>query len=274
MSHHWLYHIIRVGPNRMTVYTPYPRYAVYPVPYMTLSHRVRNRMTVYGFQQAVYESLWRILHTMHWPCFKITAAHGRLPAIAAFSEQRVCDHSYTQNTHHASKARRHMAVSRPLQLSLYRECATISTHKTLTMLQKHGGTWQAPGHCSFLWTESVQPFLHTKHSPCFKSTAAHGRLPAIAAACIGVTPPASALMWRAADFPLSNEAAKWKNWSELVTTNHGISLCKNFRHGPSVGSARTIYVYVRCIRYTGVYGAKHIPNMCSYTVYIHGSGQP
>ena len=38
----------------MTVYTPYPRYAVYPVPYMTLSHRFRNRMTVYGFQQAVY----------------------------------------------------------------------------------------------------------------------------------------------------------------------------------------------------------------------------
>jgi hypothetical protein len=25
--------MIRVGPNRMTVYTPYPRYAVYPVPY-------------------------------------------------------------------------------------------------------------------------------------------------------------------------------------------------------------------------------------------------
>jgi len=39
--------IIRVGPNRLTVYTPYPRYAVYPVPYMTLSHRFRNRMTVY-----------------------------------------------------------------------------------------------------------------------------------------------------------------------------------------------------------------------------------
>ena len=38
----------------MTVYTKYPRYAVYPVPYMTLSHRFRNRMTVYGFQQAVY----------------------------------------------------------------------------------------------------------------------------------------------------------------------------------------------------------------------------
>ena len=46
--------MIRVGPNRMTVYTPYPRYAVYPVAYMTLSHRFRNRMTEYGFQQAVY----------------------------------------------------------------------------------------------------------------------------------------------------------------------------------------------------------------------------
>jgi len=47
-------YMCRVGPNRMTVYTPYPRYAVYPVPYMTLSHRFRNRMTVYGFQQAVF----------------------------------------------------------------------------------------------------------------------------------------------------------------------------------------------------------------------------
>jgi len=28
------YHITRVGPIRMTVYTPYPRYAVYPVPYL------------------------------------------------------------------------------------------------------------------------------------------------------------------------------------------------------------------------------------------------
>jgi len=44
----------KVGPNRMTVYTPYPRYAVYPVPYMTLSHRFRNRMTVYGFWPTVY----------------------------------------------------------------------------------------------------------------------------------------------------------------------------------------------------------------------------
>ena len=26
--------MVRVGPNRMTVYTPYPRYAVYPVPYL------------------------------------------------------------------------------------------------------------------------------------------------------------------------------------------------------------------------------------------------
>jgi hypothetical protein len=54
--HYTLYAYVycRVGPNRMTVYTPYPRYAVYPVPYMTLSYRFRNRMTVYGFQQAVY----------------------------------------------------------------------------------------------------------------------------------------------------------------------------------------------------------------------------
>ena len=94
---------------------------------------------------------------------------------------RVCGESYTQCTDRASKSRRHMAGSQPLQLSLNRECATIPTHKTLTMLQKHGGTWQSPGHCSFLCTESVRPFLHTKHSPCSKSTAAHGRLLAIAA---------------------------------------------------------------------------------------------
>jgi hypothetical protein len=29
-----IYGIFRVGPNRMTVYTPYPQYAVYPVPYL------------------------------------------------------------------------------------------------------------------------------------------------------------------------------------------------------------------------------------------------
>ena len=63
-SHHTCYtvithatqssHMLRVDPNRMTVFTPYPRYAVYPVPYMTLSHRFRNRMTVYGFWPTVY----------------------------------------------------------------------------------------------------------------------------------------------------------------------------------------------------------------------------
>jgi len=49
----------------MTVYTPYPRYAVYPVPYMTLSHRFRNRMTVYSlhtWQYTVYTlTVWQYI---------------------------------------------------------------------------------------------------------------------------------------------------------------------------------------------------------------------
>jgi hypothetical protein len=44
-------HITRVGPNRMTGYTPYPRYAVYPVPYLKF-------LTVYGpYLQVVHPRL-------------------------------------------------------------------------------------------------------------------------------------------------------------------------------------------------------------------------
>jgi hypothetical protein len=33
-----IWYMCRVGPNRMTVYTPYSPYAVYPVPYLQVVH--------------------------------------------------------------------------------------------------------------------------------------------------------------------------------------------------------------------------------------------
>ena len=53
-------HIYRVGPNRMTVYTPYPRYAVYPVPYLKFL--------------TVYDRIWTVFaggtpQTRAIPCF-------------------------------------------------------------------------------------------------------------------------------------------------------------------------------------------------------------
>ena len=62
---------IRVDPNRMTVFTPYPRYAVYPVPYLRFLTVYDRIWTVFagGTPQTRVQFLAKAVSALFGPYF-------------------------------------------------------------------------------------------------------------------------------------------------------------------------------------------------------------